>query len=36
MGYGGWLWTHGYQSPQREADIRKIYAGDAESLELLK
>ena len=36
MGYGGWLWTHGYQSQQREADIKKIYAGDIQSIELLK
>lgn len=36
MGYGGWLWTHGYQSQPREADIKKIYAGDIQSMELLK
>jgi hypothetical protein len=36
MGYGGWLWTHGYQSQQREADIKKIYAGDIQSIELLR
>ena len=36
MGYGGWLWTHGYQSKQREDDIKKIYAGDIQSMELLK
>lgn len=36
MGYGGWLWTHGYQSQQREADIKKIFAGDIQSMELLR
>lgn len=36
MGYGGWLWTHGYQSQQRESDIRKIYAGDPQAAELLR
>jgi hypothetical protein len=36
MGYGGWIWTHGYQSQQREADIKKIYSGDVQSMELLK
>ncbi len=36
MGYGGWLWTHGYQSKEREADIKKIYAGDMQTLELLR
>lgn len=36
MGYGGWIWTHGYQSQQREADIKKIYSGDAQSMQLLQ
>lgn len=36
MGYGGWLWTHGYQSQQREADTKRIFAGDIESMELLR
>lgn len=36
MGYGGWLWTHGYQPQQREADIKKIYTGDIQTIELLR
>ncbi|HVF49919.1 MAG TPA: hypothetical protein VNA19_07525 [Pyrinomonadaceae bacterium] len=31
-----WLWSHGYEFQQREADVRNIYAGDPEALELLR
>lgn len=31
-----WLWSHGYEFQQREADIRNIYAGDTDALELLR
>ena len=30
-----WLWSHGYEFRAREADVRRIYAGDAEALGLL-
>jgi hypothetical protein len=30
-----WLWSHGYEFGQREADIKSIYAGSDEALELI-
>ena len=30
-----WLWGHGYEFRAREADVRRIYAGGGEALELL-
>lgn len=31
-----WLWGHGQEFRAREADVRRIYAGDREALELLR
>lgn len=31
-----WLWSHGYDFPQREADVKAIYAGRGDALELLR
>ena len=31
-----WLWSHGYEFRDRERDVRAIYAGGAEALELLR
>ncbi len=36
MGFSGWLWTHGYPTEPRAGDIRRIYEGEPESLELLR
>jgi len=36
MGYRGWLWTHGINYRQREADIISMYEGGEQSLGLLK
>ena len=30
-----WLWGHGYEFRAREADVRRIYAGTSDALELL-
>jgi hypothetical protein len=30
-----WLWGHGYEFREREADVRRIYAGAPDALELL-
>ena len=30
-----WLWSHGYDFAQREADVKSIYAGSAEALALV-
>jgi hypothetical protein len=35
MGYPGHLWSHGIDYGAREADIQKMYAGDAEALSLM-
>ncbi|HJQ32337.1 MAG TPA: hypothetical protein VJ866_09165 [Pyrinomonadaceae bacterium] len=35
-GATAWLWGHGYEFRAREADVRRIYAGGAEALELLR
>jgi hypothetical protein len=35
MGYPGHIWTHGIDSGQREADIRKIYSGSPDTANLL-
>ncbi|MFL6257138.1 MAG: hypothetical protein ACJ74T_19185, partial [Pyrinomonadaceae bacterium] len=31
-----WLWGHGYEFRAREADVRRMYAGTPDALELLK
>jgi hypothetical protein len=31
-----WLWSHGYPFAEREADVRAIYAGRQDALELLR
>lgn len=31
-----WLWSHGYEFREREADVRRIYAGAPDALELLR
>ncbi|MBV8859699.1 MAG: hypothetical protein JOZ02_22390 [Acidobacteria bacterium] len=31
-----WLWAHGYEFRAREADVRRIYAGASDALELLR
>ncbi|MFZ1219383.1 MAG: hypothetical protein WAO00_08815 [Chthoniobacterales bacterium] len=31
-----WLWSHGYPFAEREADVRAIYAGGTDALELLR
>ena len=31
-----WLWAHGYEFRDREWDVRRIYAGGAEALDLLR
>jgi hypothetical protein len=30
-----WLWSHGYEFAQREADVKSIYAGGAEARDLI-
>jgi hypothetical protein len=36
MGYPGHIWTHGLEFSQREREIRRIYAGDSDAIELLQ
>lgn len=36
MGYRGWLWTHGIDYRQREADVINMYEGNDKSLDLIK
>ncbi|HEX8137887.1 MAG TPA: hypothetical protein VF544_09885 [Pyrinomonadaceae bacterium] len=31
-----WLWSHGYAFQEREADVKAIYAGEAEARDLLR
>jgi hypothetical protein len=35
-GATAWLWGHGYEFREREADVRRIYAGTPDALELLR
>ena len=35
-GATSWLWSHGYPFAQREADVRAIYSGREDALELLR
>lgn len=35
MGYRGWLWTHGIDYRQREADVMGMYQGSSKSLSLI-
>lgn len=35
-GVTSWLWSHGYEFREREADVRRIYAGLPDALELLR
>jgi hypothetical protein len=36
LGYTGYIWAHGLDYAGREADIKKIYAGDTDANALLK
>ena len=36
MGYAGHLWSSGVNYFEREADIRRIYAGESDAMDLLK
>ena len=31
-----WLWSHGYEFRERDADVRRIYAGSGDALDLLR
>jgi hypothetical protein len=35
-GNTAWLWSHGYEFAQREADVKSIYAGSDEALNLVE
>ena len=35
-GPSAWLWSHGYEFREREADIRRIFAGTDDALELIR
>lgn len=35
-GVTDWLWSHGYNFQEREADVRRIYAGTEDAAELLR
>ena len=35
-GATAWLWSHGYEFRERESDVRRIYAGTQDALELLR
>ncbi len=35
-GVTDWLWSHGYNFQEREADVRRIYAGAEDAAELLR
>jgi len=35
-GVTDWLWSHGYSFEEREADVRRIYAGAPDALELIR
>lgn len=35
-GYEGWLWSHGIPHHDRQADVRKMFAGGSEALKLMK
>jgi hypothetical protein len=36
LGFPGWIWSRGLDSSQRENDIRRMYAGDADATALLE
>ena len=36
LGYTGWLWTYGINYHQTEQDVRKIYSGAPEAVELMQ
>ena len=36
LGPPAWLWSHGYDFREREADVRRIYAGTTDALELIR
>ncbi len=36
LGPPAWLWSHGYDFREREADVRRIYAGTSDAPELLR
>jgi hypothetical protein len=35
-GATAWLWSHGYEFRERESDVRRIYAGKEDALDLLR
>ncbi len=35
LGYTGYIWAHGLEYAEREADIKRIYAGEADAEALL-
>ncbi|HLW55367.1 MAG TPA: hypothetical protein VKW06_21240 [Candidatus Angelobacter sp.] len=36
MGYAGWMWSRGLNDTERQADIKRMYAGDSEADSLLR
>ena len=36
MGYRGWLWSHGINYQEREADVLSMFRGDGRALELFR
>jgi hypothetical protein len=36
LGYPGWMWSRGLDGAQRLADIRRMYAGEADAVSLLR
>lgn len=36
MGYPGHIWTHGLEFVPRQSEIRRIYAGSTDAMELMQ
>jgi len=36
LGYRGWLWTHGINYQQVEKDVQSMFAGETNTIDLLK
>ena len=36
LGYPGWTWSRGLDDAQRQADIKRIYSGEADAVSLLQ
>ena len=36
MGYPGHIWTHGLEFTERESQIRRIYAGSPDAMQLIQ